>query len=89
MNSNKLCTLCKTTTNNCEECSSASVCTKCSTGYYPVDGVCTACSKQGCTNTCDVSTGVCKACNTGYYLSSGKCLKCSDNCDKCESMKNV
>ena len=80
---------CIGTVANCAVCSSAIVCTACSSGYQlsTVNGTATCaklCSITGCSVCFDATS--CETCATGYAITSTRSCKltCSvDNCDIC------
>ena len=60
---------------NCLECTSATKCTKCNSGYYLTSsGTCSSCPANA---TCDGT--ITFKCASGYYLSNGKCTTCPLN----------
>lgn len=64
-----------TCSSNCLECTSATKCTKCNSGYYLTSsGTCSSCPANA---TCDGT--ITFKCASGYYLSNGKCTTCPLN----------
>jgi hypothetical protein len=83
-------TLCGICPSNCQICSSAILCTTCSTGYYinaggcsPVTTIIPNCSIY----SNQTSNGIyrCTSCISGYYLSTTalQCIPCSITCNSC------
>lgn len=65
----------------CLVCGNGPVCLKCSSGYYPVNGVCTPCSLP-CSSCSSATT--CFSCETDtslyiYSDSANTCLNCNDS----------
>ncbi|EFO64395.1 VSP [Giardia lamblia P15] len=65
---------------NCEEnmCSAviwgSKYCSKCKTGFVPVDGICVSSTARAPTG-CIPGDGVCTACTDSYFLQSGGCYQ--------------
>lgn len=61
---------------NCDTCSSATVCTDCSSGYYLSSGSCFTCSSaMPYCSTC-YSRVSCLTCQTGYAVNGTTCASC-------------
>ncbi|KAL4463427.1 hypothetical protein ABPG72_003123, partial [Tetrahymena utriculariae] len=58
---------------NCLNCSSESVCNKCSGGYYLIEN----------STTCQVCNQ-----NNGYFIQQDQCLPCGQNCQNCKSQSD-
>ncbi|KAL4460055.1 hypothetical protein ABPG73_001733 [Tetrahymena malaccensis] len=88
--------ICQQCPTNCNQCSSQTTCTTCSSGYYLfIDGTCVSqcpatfsinSSTQSCVCRANSSlqTNTCP-CNSGYLDVGGSCLACNANCIKCSS----
>ncbi len=72
---------------NCTRCSrNASMCTKCSDGFYLKNGECYNCS-DGCSSCIyALNLTLCQSCEAGYYKVNGTCVPCAEqlaNCTRC------
>ena len=90
---------CAACTTGCDECSSATFCTKCSPNLYLYSGDClencpettykdnTSGKCEACITGCsDCTDGTtCTTCSQGYYKSGTTCTKCSANCKSCDA----
>ncbi len=66
----------------CQACTSATVCTSCTTGYHTLPG-CAACPTNCLSCT---SAAVCGLCGNGFVLVSGACQACTPgSCTTCQA----
>lgn len=66
--------VCEPEVENCETVSAYNNCTKCSTGYFSVNGFCQINPTEPIPNCVEYfSATVCTTCEYGYYLSAGRC----------------
>ncbi|ESU44603.1 Variant-specific surface protein, partial [Giardia duodenalis] len=50
-------------------------CSKCKSGYVPVDGLCVSATRRAAPTGCAVGDGVCSSCTDTYFLESGGCYQ--------------
>jgi len=79
---------CQQCADNCQTCTSPTVCLTCAVGYFNNNGVCTQCSAY-CYECVDQTH--CFQCWTTYTLTTaGLCEQCNDpNCDYCDQTKKI
>ncbi|EAS05890.2 zinc finger lsd1 subclass family protein (macronuclear) [Tetrahymena thermophila SB210] len=90
---------CDSCSQNCDQCTSQSACTLCSSNYYLfIDSTCvSSCPKTFLVDSSNTKC-ICRPnsflqdnkciCNSGFLELNGECLQCPQNCEICASLTN-